>query len=431
MKFHRRKTIVKSNCGNIEFNQAFFNHANSVESAPSVNPTGPMGESLNEMLDVATPYMLRNDGKLVSCKPLHPYVKYIYEASTEKELKALVEDRPTDLLWFYKNTNVETTRKEIITLVSTLLHDENNLNLDPLDKLFTNIEKYDTCLAKSDLYQLYEELNTQTNQEFCRIRTSSNRFGGTSHELFVRIGSVSYNWYDVLWQLVYDNKNWIDSITITNDPQSMGGPTRYKQINGNDLAFVDVDTFLSYKGNPIVEGFTSCSSIVEELKTKSLSDILHTSSSNFVCKYVKHLIEDENKTFGSVAALNEETNMEDTITLEYPDLVFLYQGPQRDVDDWDEYEVTQDWAIDVSTQDIIDYLCEDCVTDEDVTNWYEMFSTEQDAWVRKHFDELFEKYKQQILDHWESDAVEDAEANYDPDDYVDWDSMPGGHDYYD
>ena len=133
----------------------------------------------------------------------------------------------------------------------------------------------------------------------------------------------------------------------------------------------------------------------------------------------------------SINSINEETNMEDRITLEYPDLVFLYQGPQRDVDDWDEYEVTQDWSIDVATNDIIDYLCEDCVTDEDVTNWYEMFSTEQTAWVKKHFDELFDKYKQQILDHWEEDAVEDAETNYDPNDYVDWDSMPGGHDYYD
>lgn len=129
--------------------------------------------------------------------------------------------------------------------------------------------------------------------------------------------------------------------------------------------------------------------------------------------------------------LEERQLMEDRITLEYPDLVFLYQGPQRDVDDWDEYEVTQDWSIDVATNDIIDYLCEDCVTDEDVTNWYEMFSTEQTDWVKKHFDELFDKYKQQILDHWEEDAVEDAETNYDPKDYVDWDSMPGGHDYYD
>lgn len=433
MDFKKRKKskiFIKPDCGNVEHNQAIFNNMNSATEGPCVNPTGPMGESLNEMLDVATPYMLRNDGKLVSCKPLHPYVKYIYEASTEEELKSLVEDRPYDLLWFYKNTHFETTKKEIITLVSSVLHDENNFNLELLDKLFTDVPKYDTCLDKSDLYQLYEELNSQTNQEFCRIRTSSNRFGGTSHELFVRISSVSYNWYDVLWKLVYDNKNWIDSITITNDPQAMGGPTRYKQINGNDLAFVDIDTFLNYKGNPLVEKFTSCSSIFEELKTKSLSDILHTSSSNFVCKYVKHLIEAENKTFGSVATLNEENNMrnDEKITLDYPKLQFVYQGPMRDVDDWDEYDVTMDWSIDVDKEDIITCLYEDCITDEVVPNWYEMTTEESVKYVEDHFDELFERYQDEILNHFEEDAVENAEKNYDPDDYVDWDSMPGGHD---
>ena len=33
------------------------------------------------------------------------------------------------------------------------------------------------------------------------------------------------------------------------------------------------------------------------------------------------------------------------------------------------------------------------------------------------------------LDFYLDDAVEDACCNYDPMDYVDWDMMPGGHDY--
>ena len=35
-----------------------------------------------------------------------------------------------------------------------------------------------------------------------------------------------------------------------------------------------------------------------------------------------------------------------------------------------------------------------------------------------------------LRDDYEDAAAEDAWENYDPDDYVDWDSMPGGHDDY-
>lgn len=126
----------------------------------------------------------------------------------------------------------------------------------------------------------------------------------------------------------------------------------------------------------------------------------------------------------------EEINMrnDEKITLDYPKLQFLYQGPMRDVDDWDEYDVTMDWSIDVDKEDIITCLYEDCITDEVVPNWYEMTTEEGVKYVEDHFDELFERYHDEILNYFEEDAVEDAEKNYDPDDYVDWDSMPGGHD---
>lgn len=41
------------------------------------------------------------------------------------------------------------------------------------------------------------------------------------------------------------------------------------------------------------------------------------------------------------------------------------------------------------------------------------------------YGELMSDFKDQFYDR----AVADAEANYDPDDYVDWDNMPGGHDW--
>ena len=100
----------------------------------------------------------------------------------------------------------------------------------------------------------------------------------------------------------------------------------------------------------------------------------------------------------------------------------------RDVDDWDEYDRCVDWTYTVDKDDVITFLYEDCITEQDVSSWYEMSDEDAEAWVIEHFDELFEKYRSNILEHWEEDAAEDAAEKYDSDDYVDWDSMPGGHD---
>lgn len=137
---------------------------------------------------------------------------------------------------------------------------------------------------------------------------------------------------------------------------------------------------------------------------------------------------------------DEDLNSSDydsEIELYYPKLEFTAYGSQRDVDDWDERDVETDWSYYVDQVEVEEFLCDICQDDlpEDCPRYeddYDAWNTYLDKFVHDNFDELFEKYKQKILDHWENYATEDAQENYDfNEDGIDWDSMPGGHDDFD
>lgn len=126
----------------------------------------------------------------------------------------------------------------------------------------------------------------------------------------------------------------------------------------------------------------------------------------------------------------------DTIELEYKDLCFTQCGAQRDVDDWDEWDRCEDWIYEVDKDDLYTYIYESCIDEDDYPQWcVDEFDPNNDAdwkkfetWLDDNFDEVFNKYQQKILDNYEDCAKEQAAEEYDPYDYVDWDSMPGGHD---
>lgn len=134
--------------------------------------------------------------------------------------------------------------------------------------------------------------------------------------------------------------------------------------------------------------------------------------------------------------LTESAPKKETIELEYKDLEFTQCGPQRDVDDWDEWDRCMDWTYEVDKDDLYTFIFESCIDESDFP---EAFEDEFDpnnpehwarfeSWLDDNFDAIYTKYEEKILENWEEDAREEAEEEYDPDDYVDWDSMPGGHD---
>ena len=167
-----------------------------------------------------TPYMLRNDGAFLECGDLHPYIKMSNNASYETNLKTL-NSHPDFLDWFYKNTLNEETKELIEEFKKE--PDEDLMNL----------------------------LNDLTNQEFCRVRTSNYKvkYGGDNGQIYFRISSTGFNWFDLIWNVVSKFAKDIKEVTVMKDKQTFGG----KEFDYY-YDHLPTEEFLTLKGNPIVEG---------------------------------------------------------------------------------------------------------------------------------------------------------------------------------
>ena len=103
---------------------------------------------------------------------------------------------------------------------------------------------------------LTEVLNRETNNEFCRIRTSNMYHGGDDSTIYFRISSIGFNWFDLIWNVAHDSRNRYDYITVVRDEQSSkltSGANKYYRLNGVPVNNMPIDDFVSLSGNPIIE----------------------------------------------------------------------------------------------------------------------------------------------------------------------------------
>lgn len=179
-----------------------------------------------------TPYMLRNDGELLTCGDLHPYIKMSNSATFETNLNTL-NNHPEFLDWFYDNT----LNEEVKTLIT----------------------EYKEC-KDEEKEELMNLLNDLTNQEFCRVRTSNYKvkYGGDNGQIYFRISSIGFNWFDLIWNIVNKFSKNIKEVTVMKDKQTFGG----KEFDYY-YDHLPTDEFLTLKGNPIVESVDLNNNIVK------------------------------------------------------------------------------------------------------------------------------------------------------------------------
>lgn len=277
--YHKKKQkglspfgTLNKDAGNVEYNIAMFNHANNPAKGPCNNPVsgpfggdvgsagGGMGESFNEALYTQTPYMLRNDGIVLTCGKVHPYICQDIDGKPFSEIQNLFNGRlGQDLLWFYKNTQSQDTRQLCKRVVELIFSKQDYYHLQDNDELFnalniTNITDRD--IEPFDIEQSFLFLNLQTNQEFCRVRTSNIISGGNLRSIYFRISSIDFNWFDLIWKFVLENKKYIDDITIVADKYSKGIDYVYKH-NGTLIDHLPIEEFINLSGRPIIECFDS------------------------------------------------------------------------------------------------------------------------------------------------------------------------------
>lgn len=217
-------------------------------------------EPLEEDLNKATPYMLRNDGDLQDVSPLHPYIKYGHE-TVERALKALADTRLRSLEWFYQNTQSQDTKQLIGSVVAYLI-DTGKIGPSRGEFCGDLVDVYHP--KDEDIAGFVEELAANTNQEFCRIRTSNLLFRGNSDDIYFRISSIRFNWFDLIWSLVYKYRNNIGTVTVCKDSNTFGGKYDPYKVGGVALDHLSTTEFLTLSGNPVVEDLQSETEAITE-----------------------------------------------------------------------------------------------------------------------------------------------------------------------
>lgn len=297
------------NAGNVEHNIKMFNHMNDIGdlsnnpisgpfggdvSAPAGDGTGmAMGESLNKALQTDTAYMLRNDGEVFKLEEIHPYIMNI-NTQPKVAIRSIINN-PNDLSWFYQNTKQSLLKNLIQDFIVNCI---TNYQLNPnkvleLYNLF-NIKNIETSSQSIDnLEESIIKINNMANQEFCRFRTSNELVnnGSSNKDIYFRISSHGFNWFNLIWDLVHNNRKWIESITIESDFESKGNSVIYNH-NGHSFDHMKIEDFINLKGNPIIE-----SSLLEEDKRT-----LSTEFKEFLKKHKDDFIENNTKNWISIYA---------------------------------------------------------------------------------------------------------------------------------
>lgn len=231
-------------------------------------------------LDKNTAYMIRNDGKIFQIKGTHPYILYDEGdfTSFSEELEGLADFGVSWPIWFYEHTLLDSTKSKIIRAIKYLadvLCSENleiptyssyrEFGLDSVEEISTWLnyfhitpEKLDqgvTSKAIRDVNVLFEELNDVTNQEFLRCRTGGMFFQENNPTIYFRVSSIQFNWFDIIWEIVYHNQYRYNYVTIVEDKPS--GKTieddKFYIIDGNIMNQYPILDFINLKGHPLIE----------------------------------------------------------------------------------------------------------------------------------------------------------------------------------
>lgn len=207
--------------------------------------------TLIESLEIATPYMLRNDGAFLSCGKSHPYLIYYSNESINENIRHSFAMKYLD--WFYNNTKRETVKRDMRTFVHAIYEHNDEYKIDDIEEYLKWGEPESTNLNTYDIESLFTELNNETNQEFCRARTSALKYGGVSGDTYFRISSIGFDWFDIMWGLVYKYQNFITSVTVCTDEQSGFKFMYYKLSDGTPIKRLPTEEFITASGRTVIE----------------------------------------------------------------------------------------------------------------------------------------------------------------------------------
>lgn len=204
--------------------------------------------------------MISSNGVVIPVD-VHPYMDYDF-----------VQMNLLSGLWFYEHTEDLIVKQAYIDLIVCYAKDSGfdatfdfKELLKSLETLCNNspdfakfLKEHNTEIERSfnnkvKLKEVLDILVKESNQEFMRVR-----YGGVyktepgNRDIYFRISSVGFNWYNIIWQFVYDHKASIDFVTIVRDLASTNSGEFYQGKSGI-YDRMPVNDFLMETGNPVIE----------------------------------------------------------------------------------------------------------------------------------------------------------------------------------
>lgn len=222
-----------------------------------------MNVNTKNFLKIGPAYMMRNDGEIFDAGLFHPYVNYDV---TVKDNYAIIEEDRFSFWWqwFYEHTNDEEIKRRIVNCVKILRSLEYGYDEGiELPTSYQDVYAYfsNKGWGKSikgatfdDFRKEADELNKLINQEFLRFRVGGymSPKKGSEDEAYFRVSSKGFNWFDLIWTLLYNNQDIVNKVTITKDEQSLKTAETIR-VKGDILFHYSVKDFLELPGRPVVE----------------------------------------------------------------------------------------------------------------------------------------------------------------------------------
>ena len=222
-------------------------------------------KQLNESVQLGAdiPYMMRHNGEVLEISFSkdglrdHPYVVDRVRRTSAQFLSDTLHDKLPCLKWFYKNTQSDALKEDIQAfyqcLIKSNFEDLQGTELeDQISKEFdlpTQHEASGLTYSLEDARTELDIIEQSTNQEFLRFRLQRSSQG---FEMFCRISSKDFNWYDNLCKFIFDHYNQLSTITVSNDVFT-GVENQPKTYKGQPIVYLPVREFVSFGGRPILE----------------------------------------------------------------------------------------------------------------------------------------------------------------------------------
>ena len=208
-------------------------------------------------MGVSIAWMLRKDGKAIQV-PVHAY-------GDEEDSEYILMNAE----WLYNNTSSNETKSDIINLlavyavnndcidISTFVNyiienDYLQIKVKFLEKISNNLEKaIDLTISGKNYDEEYfnKKVINDLNQEFCRVRAGGEYDSdGSLGDLYFRTSSSNFNWFDVIWEFVYNlyKQHKVKTVTIVRDKES----TDEDKVYYNRMP---IEEFITLSGHPYIE----------------------------------------------------------------------------------------------------------------------------------------------------------------------------------